>query len=83
MNLKMDEKTFLDVSIIRCPNCGKIYAETSWYVLELESDIECGVCHEIFNGAESLIERLMLTFELDEVGKVREVKVTDRVEKRS
>lgn len=77
MNLKMDEKTFLDVSIIKCPNCGKIYAETSWYVLELKSDIECGICHEIFNGAESLIERLMLAFELNEKGRVKDVKISN------
>ncbi|MCD6529855.1 hypothetical protein J7L06_06170 [Candidatus Bathyarchaeota archaeon] len=71
----MSEDAYLDVSVIRCPYCGKIYVEASWYVLELQSDIECGVCHETFNAASSLIERLMLKFELNDLGKVKEVKI--------
>ena len=71
----MNGEAYLDVSVIKCPYCGKVYVEASWYVLELQSDIECGVCHETFNGAAFLIERLMLKFELNDVGRVREVKI--------
>ncbi|MEM2988246.1 MAG: hypothetical protein QXK26_04335 [Candidatus Bathyarchaeia archaeon] len=38
----MTEKAWLDDSIFSCPNCGHIYADASWYVVELKSDIECG-----------------------------------------
>jgi len=72
----MSEKAWLDVSVIRCPSCGRYYADASWYVVELESDIECGSCHETFNTKKQLTDRVMLEFKIDEKGKTLGAKVT-------
>lgn len=32
-------KAWLDVAVLRCPNCGHYYVDASWYVVEMESDI--------------------------------------------
>jgi len=69
----MNDKVYLDVSIIRCPNCGKLYADASWYVLDMESDIECGVCGFTFNTSKNLVKRIMFEIDINE-----EIKVTAR-----
>ncbi len=51
---------WLDISIIRCPNCGKMYVDASWYVVELESDIECGICGTTFNTRKNIVIRALL-----------------------
>ena len=68
-------KTWLDVAVIRCPNCGRFYADASWYVVEIGSDIECGTCHETFNSKKHGVDRIMLGISLDEKGKVKNAKV--------
>ena len=60
----MNDKVYLDISIIRCPNCGKLYADASWYVLDMESDIECGVCGYTFNSTKNLVKRLLLEIDV-------------------
>jgi len=75
----MSEKAWLDVSIIRCPNCGRYYVDASWYVVELESDIECGNCHEVFNTKKQLTDRVILEFKINEKGKGLEAKVIEHV----
>ena len=71
-------EVFLDVALIRCPNCRRLYAESSWYAIELESDIECGECHESFNAKDAVIDRVLLRFDV-EGGKIQEVKVAKRL----
>ncbi|KPV65205.1 MAG: hypothetical protein AOA65_0355 [Candidatus Bathyarchaeota archaeon BA1] len=71
----MSEKAWMDVSVIRCPKCGRYYLDASWYVVELESDIECGVCHGVFNTKRQLTDRVMLEFNIDESGQVLEANV--------
>jgi hypothetical protein len=56
-------KTWLDVSVLRCPNCGRHYVEASWYVVEMEADIECG-------------DRVLLEFDIGEDGKLQKVDIT-------
>jgi len=68
-------KTWLDVSVLRCPNCGRHYVEASWYVVEMEADIECGECGKEFNGKKNALDRVLLEFEIDEDGKLKNVKV--------
>jgi len=75
----MDEEAWLDVSAFRCPRCGRYYVDASWYVAELESDIECGSCHEVFNTKKQMTDRLMLKFKIDEEGKVLEAEVTEHI----
>ncbi len=75
----MCEIAWLDVSIFRCPSCGKCYADASWYVVELESDIECGVCHSSFNARKNLTDRIMLAFKIDG-GKAQAVELVRHIE---
>jgi len=75
----MSEKAWLDVSVIRCSSCGRYYVDASWYVVELESDIECGSCHETFNTKKQLTDRVMLEFKIDEKGKILEANVTEHL----
>ncbi len=58
----MNEEAYLDVSIIRCPKCGKLYVDSSWYVIDMESDIQCGECGEVFNTRKNLLKRILLKF---------------------
>jgi len=75
----MSEKAWLDVSVLRCPRCGRYYVDASWYVVELESDIECGSCHEVFNTKKQLTDRIMLKFKIDGEGKVLEAEVAEHI----
>lgn len=77
--MRMREKAWLDVSIIRCPSCGRHFADASWYVVELESDIECGSCHETFNAKKHLTDRVMLEFKIDEKGRVLEAVAVEHI----
>jgi len=61
----MSEEAYLDVSLIRCPRCGKLYVDASWYILDMESDIECGVCGSEFNTRNNIVRRLMLKISFD------------------
>jgi len=72
-------KAWLDVSILQCPNCGRYYADASWYVVELESDIECGECHTTFNTKNALKDRVMLEFTLTS-GLVTDVRVSGHID---
>jgi len=68
-------KTWLDVTVLRCPNCGHYYADASWYVVEMESDIECGRCGTEFNSKKNATDRAILEFQIDKNGIVQEVKI--------
>lgn len=72
----MSEKAWLDVSVFLCPSCGRHFVDASWYVIELESDIECGSCHEMFNSQRQLTDRVMLEFKINNEGKALEAKLT-------
>jgi len=78
----MSEKAWLDVSVIQCPNCGRYYADASWYVIEIGSDIECGTCHKTFNTKKHATDRIMLSLKIDNEGKVHEAEVTRHLSKR-
>jgi hypothetical protein len=69
----MCSKAWFDVAVFRCPNCGSFYVDASWYAVTLESDIECGVCHENFNAKKMLTDRVLLKFVIDENGKTNQV----------
>jgi Zn-finger nucleic acid-binding protein len=68
-------KAWLDVALLRCPKCGHYYVDASWYVVEMESDIECGHCRIEFNSKKNATDRAMLEFQLDENGKMQKVKI--------
>jgi hypothetical protein len=68
------EKAFLDVTVSLCPYCGAPYADASWYVMELGSDVECGTCGRTWNPKSYKSDRILVAFELDESGTVVSVK---------
>ena len=74
------EETWLDVSVTRCPYCKTRYAEASWFVVSLESDLECGKCGKSFNSKKYATDRVMLKFKLDRGGKVKGVEVVEQPE---
>jgi predicted RNA-binding Zn-ribbon protein involved in translation (DUF1610 family) len=68
-------KTWLDVSVLRCPNCGRHYVEASWYVIEMEADIQCGECGKEFNSKKNALDRVLLEFEINKDGKLQNVEI--------
>ncbi|MGQ9623833.1 MAG: hypothetical protein ACUVT9_00505 [Candidatus Bathycorpusculaceae bacterium] len=72
-------KVWLDVTAIRCPNCGHYYVDASWYVVEIGSDIECGNCGTEFNGKKNAVDRVMLEYELGEDGKIKNAKIAEHL----
>lgn len=72
------QRAWLDVAVIQCPNCNHYYADASWYVAEIGSDIECGTCHENFNTKRHMVDRVLLEFSIDEKGRVTEVAIAKR-----
>lgn len=72
-------KAWLDVALLRCPNCGHYYVDASWYVAEMESDIECGSCGTEFNSKKNAKDRVMLEFQIEEKGKMQKVKISDHL----
>jgi len=75
----MNDKAWLDIAITRCPNCGRHYADASWYIVEMASDIECGKCHGNFNTKRYLTDRIMLGLKIDGNGKVEEAEVAEHI----
>jgi len=75
----MSEHAWLDVSVMRCPHCGRYFVDASWYVVELESDIECGSCHRTFNTKRQLTDRLMLGFKIDKKGRASEAGIVEHI----
>ncbi|RZN36358.1 MAG: hypothetical protein EFT35_07980 [Methanophagales archaeon ANME-1-THS] len=73
------KKAFLDVAVSICPFCGTPYADASWYVIELGSDVECGVCGRTWNPKTYKVDRILLEFRLDEQGTVLDVKKDKRI----
>ncbi|MGQ9530197.1 MAG: hypothetical protein ACUVQX_01990 [Candidatus Bathycorpusculaceae bacterium] len=72
-------KAWLDVTLLKCPNCGHFYVDASWYVVEMESDIQCGFCGKEFNSKKKATDRAMLGFRIDENGKMHEVKILEHL----
>jgi len=72
-------KAWLDIAIIQCPSCGRYYADASWYVVEIGADIECGTCHENFNTKKHVKDRVILEFNIDEKGRVKQTEIARHV----
>ncbi|RLI22143.1 hypothetical protein DRO54_01830 [Candidatus Bathyarchaeota archaeon] len=71
----MNEVAWLDVTIMKCPNCGRYYAEASWYAIDMASDIECGECGYTFNSKRSAVDRVLIEFELNHEEKAKNVRI--------
>jgi hypothetical protein len=71
--------TWLDVAVVRCPNCGNYHVDASWFLIELESDIQCGRCQTEFNGKDNTTDRVLLEFTIDEEGKMQNMRVKEHL----
>lgn len=65
--------SYLDIAVVKCPRCKNYFADSSWFVVEAESDLDCGKCGKTFNGKETLTDRILAKLEMDENGKVKGV----------
>ena len=77
---RMHKTAFLDVTISVCPYCGTPYADASWYVIELASDVQCGVCGRTWHPQRYKTDRILVEFAVDEAGKTVGVKKKARLE---
>lgn len=73
--MKVSEVAWLDVTVMRCPGCGRCYAEASWYAIEMESDLECGECGEVFNSKKHAVDRVLVEFEINANGKAADARI--------
>ncbi len=62
----------LDIAIVKCPYCKNYFAESSWYAVELESDLDCGKCSKTFSPKQNLTDRILAKFELEN-GRVKSI----------
>jgi hypothetical protein len=53
--------------------------DASWYVVEMESDIECGHCGIEFNSKKNATDRAMLGFQVDKNGKMQKVNIAEHL----
>lgn len=63
---------FLEVVVLKCPKCGNLIAEPSWFS-DLEQDITCAVCRKDFNSKKNEIDRKMIKFEINK--KIKRVSI--------
>lgn len=69
---------YLDIAFIKCPHCGKMYVDASWYVIELSSDTQCNICGETFNTGKNVFLRSLLKFNLDtEKRKIKDIEIVE------
>ena len=70
---------WLDLAVVRCPNCDNLHVDASWFLVELESDIQYGHCQTEFNGKDNLTDRVLLKFDVDEAGKTGNARVAEHL----
>ena len=75
----MSKEAWFDMAITQCPNCGRPYADASWDIVEMSSDIECGRCHETFSTRVYLTDRIMLNIKLNGKGKAEVVEMAGHI----
>lgn len=70
---------WLDLAVVRCPNCGNLHVDASWFLVELDSDIQCGHCQTEFNGKDNLTDRVLLKFGVNKAGKMQNAHVAEHL----
>lgn len=74
-------ETNLDACIAKCPSCGALHAEASWYAIGLSSDMDCKKCGRTFNASKYITDRTLVAFNLNEKGRIISVRKEQLVEK--
>lgn len=75
-----EDVTFFDIAVAICPDCGTPVAESGWYGVDMESDIECYECGNTFNMKEHLADRATIRITLSKNGKIKKLGVAEKVD---
>lgn len=76
---KIEEKTYFDLTVSKCPNCGNYQAESGWYAVEVEGTTACGKCGEEYSLKKNLIDRALIRITLSKNGKIKRLGVKDKI----
>jgi hypothetical protein len=71
--MQQEKKAFLDISISICPHCETPYADASWYIIEINTEVECGKCRKTWSPRKYKVDRVLLEFQLDNKGKIKDI----------
>jgi Zn ribbon nucleic-acid-binding protein len=72
--------TFFDIAVAVCPECDTPVAESGWYGIDMESDIECYECGNVFNMKKHVVDRAIVRITLSKNGKIKKMGVAEKVD---
>lgn len=75
-----EDVTFFDIVVSVCPECGTPVAESGWYGIDMESDIECYECGEAFNVKKHAVDRAVVRITLSKNGRIKKLGVAEKVD---
>ncbi len=75
-----EDITFFDMAVAICPDCGTPVAESGWYGIDMESDVECYECGNVFNMKKHAADRATLSVVLSKNGKIKRLGVKDKID---
>lgn len=75
-----EDVTFFDMAIAVCPECETPIAESGWYGIDMESDVECYECGNVFNMKEHAVDRATLSVVLSKNGKIKRLGVEEKID---
>ncbi len=75
-----EDVTFFDMAVAVCPECGTPIAESGWYGMDMESDVECYDCGNVFNMKKNATDRATLTVVLSKNNKIKRIGVEEKID---
>lgn len=75
-----EDVTFFDLAVSICPECGTPIAESGWYGVDMESDIQCYECDATFNMKKNLVDRATIRITLSKNGKIKKLGVAEKAD---
>ncbi|MFP4633370.1 MAG: hypothetical protein ACLFM9_00125 [Candidatus Aenigmatarchaeota archaeon] len=75
-----EDVTFFDLAVATCPGCGTPIAESGWYGIDMESDIQCYECETSFNMKEHAVDRATIRITLSKNGKIKTLAVAEKTD---
>ncbi len=72
--------TFFDMAVAVCPGCGTPVAESGWYGIDMESDVECYECGKVFNMKKNAVDRATLSVVLSKNGRIKRLGVEEKID---
>lgn len=75
-----EDITFFDLAVAVCPECGTPVAESGWYGIDMESDIECFDCGSAFNMKKHATDRATISVILSKNNRIKRLGVEEKVD---